>query len=314
MEVSSLDWLQGTNPYSGVSTPQKGFPSILPLSESTDWIGNCGPSEVLLGVDALGDPMTVDLDSESPHILISAPTGRGKSAVARSIAVQRLAQGDLVVFLDVKRHSHRWARNLSPNVHYAKSAQDIGGALVNIGREVHRRNLIADEWDGPLDQAPVGPRIVVVFEEMNATMSSLKALDKRLHEGDYTAVQGFMDAMFMGRAVKVHVVGFAQMASFRATGGAEVIENFGTRILIGHSPQAWRWLASDCGKPMSAPEENGRGIVCHGGKARECQLLWVPEESSEDYVTSALPAQKRARELSGSRARTPDVWKRSLTR
>jgi len=312
-----VDWLQGTNPYSGVSTPQKGFPSILPLNEATDWIENLGPPEVLLGVDALGEPMTVDLDAESPHILISAPTGRGKSAVARSVAVQRLAKGDLVLFLDVKRHSHRWARRLEPNVHYARSAQDIGGALVNIGREVHRRNMIVDEWDGPLGDAPVGPRIVVVFEEMNATMATLKSLDKRLHEGDYTAIQGFMDAMFMGRAVKIHVVGFAQMASFRATGGAEVIENFGTRILIGHSPQAWRWLASDCGKPISAPEETGRGIVCHGGKARECQLLWVPEEESENYVVHSLPAQRRARELAGSRRAMPDVWKnvpRALTR
>lgn len=312
-----MDWLQGTNPYSGVSTPQKGFPSILPLNEATDWIENLGPPEVLLGVDALGEPMTVDLDAESPHILISAPTGRGKSAVARSVAVQRLAKGDLVLFLDVKRHSHRWARRLEPNVHYARSAQDIGGALVNIGREVHRRNMIVDEWDGPLGDAPVGPRIVVVFEEMNATMATLKSLDKRLHEGDYTAIQGFMDAMFMGRAVKIHVVGFAQMASFRATGGAEVIENFGTRILIGHSPQAWRWLASDCGKPISAPEETGRGIVCHGGKARECQLLWVPEEESENYVVHSLPAQRRARELAGSRRAMPDVWKnvpRALTR
>lgn len=305
-----MDWLQGTNPYSGVSTPQKGFPSILPLNEASDWVSNLRPSEVLLGVDAVGEPMTVDLDSESPHILISAPTGRGKSAVARSVAVQRLARGDLVVFLDIKRHSHRWARKLAPNVHYAKDAQDIGGTLVNLGREVHRRNMIVDEWEGPLDQAPVGPRIIVVFEEMNATMSTLKGLDKRLHEGDYTATQGLMDVSFMGRAVKVHLVSFAQMATFRASGGPEVIENYGTRILIGHSPQAWRYLASDCGKPISAPEEVGRGIVCHGGKARECQLLWVPEESAEGAVTASVPAQRRARELSGSRRAMPDVWKR----
>lgn len=304
-----MNWLQGVNPYSGVSTPQKGFPSILPLNEATDWISEAGPSGVFLGVDALGEPIIVDLDSESPHILISAPTGRGKSAVARSIGVQRLAQGDLVVVLDIKRHSHRWARRLAPNVHYAKAAQDIGGALVNLGREVHRRNAVVDEWDGPLDQAPVGPRVIVVFEEMNSTMSSLKALDKRLHEGDYTAVQGFMDAMFMGRAVKIHLIGFAQMASFRATGGAEVIENFGTRILIGHSPQAWRWLASDCGKPVSAPEEKGRGIVCQGGKARECQLLWLPEEDAESRVVASLAAQRRARELCGSRRAMPDIWK-----
>jgi hypothetical protein len=310
----SVDWLQGTNPYAGVSTPQKGFPSILPLNEATDWVEEAGPSGVLLGVTGTGSSLTVDLDAESPHILISAPTGRGKSAVARSVAVQRLARGDLVVVLDIKRHSHRWARRLEPNVHYAKSAQDIGGALVNLGRELHRRNMIVDEFDGPLDQAPVGPRIIVIFEEMNATVRSLKALDKRLPEGNYTAQQGLEDLSFMGRAVKMHLVSFAQLASYRASGGSEIIENYGTRILIGHSPQAWRWLASDCGRPMTAPEEAGRGIVCQGGKARETQLLWVPEESAEEYVLRAIPAQRRARELSGSRRNLPSVWRQQIGR
>lgn len=309
-----MEFLGDTNPYSGVSTPQKDFPSILPWGEATDWIAGVGSSGVLLGVDGTGNPMSVDLDSESPHVLISAPTGRGKSAVARSVAVQRLALGDVVVILDVKRHSHRWANGLAPNVHYAKDAQDIGGALVNLGHEVHRRNGVVDGWDGPLADSPVGPRIIVVFEEQNATMALLKGLDKRLPDGEYTALQGLMDVSFMGRAVKIHLVSFAQLASYRASGGAEIIENYGTRVLIGHSPQAWRWLASDCGRPMTAPEEPGRGIVCHGGKARECQLLWVPEESAADLVLSAPPAQRRARELSGGRTRLPEPWRQAIGR
>lgn len=311
-----MNWNEGTNPYAGVSTPQKGFPSILPLNEATDWISETSASGVLLGVDSLGKPIRVDLDSESPHILISAPTGRGKSGIARSVAVQRLAQGDMVVVLDVKRHSHRWAQRLAPNVHYAKSVQEIGGALVNLGRELHRRNHIVDEFDHdrPVSDAPVGPRIIVIFEEMNATMKSLLALDKRLPEGAYTAHQGLEDVSFMGRAVKIHLVSFAQLATYRASGGSEVVENYGTRILIGHSPQAWRYLASDCGKPITAPEEKGRGIVCQGGKARETQLLWVPEESAVDYVTASIPAQRRARELSGSRHLTPQIWRRQISR
>jgi hypothetical protein len=310
----TVEFLAGTNPYSGVSTPQKDFPSVLPLNEATDWIEQAGSSAVLLGVDSTGQPMTVDLDAESPHILISAPTGRGKSAVARSVAVQRLAQGDLVVILDVKRHSHRWANPLAPNVHYKKDAQAIGGALVNLGHEVHRRNVIVDQWDGPLSSAPVGPRIVVLFEETNATMAMLKSLDKRLPDGAYTAHQGLMDVSFMGRAVQVHLISFAQMASFRASGGAEILENYGTKILIGHSPQAWRWLASDCGRAITAPEEVGRGIVCHGGKARECQLLWVPEDEAALYVLSAVPAQRLARSLSRGRSNLPPVWRQSLNR
>lgn len=309
-----MDFLSGTNPYRGISTPQKDFPSILPFAEAADWVEDAGPSGVLLGVDGVGHPMTVDLDAESPHILISAPTGRGKSAVARSIAVQRLVRGDLVVVLDIKRHSHRWASALAPNVHYAKDAQDIGGTLANLGHEVHRRNKVADEWSGDLSAAPVGPRIVVVFEEMNATMQQLKMLDKRLPEGEYTAGQGLMDISFMGRAVRIHLVSFAQLASYRASGGSEVIENYGTRILIGHSPQAWRWLASDCGRPVTAPEEDGRGIVCHGGRARECQLLWIPEQDAQGLVLDSAAAQRRARQLSGGRRGLPSIWRQSITR
>lgn len=311
-----MNWNEGTNPYAGVSGPQKGFPSVLPLNEATDWIENVGPAGVVLGVDSLGEPITVDLDDESPHILVSAPTGRGKSAIARSVACQRLARGDVVVVLDIKRHSHRWAQQLAPNVVYAKSVQEIGGTLVNLGKELHRRNHIVDEtpFDQPITDAPVGPRIIVIFEEMNATMKSLTALGKqRLSDGDYTANQGLEDVSFMGRAVRMHLVSFAQLATYRASGGSEVVENYGTRILVGHSPQAWQYLARDCGKPLTAPSEHGRGIVCQGGKARETQLLWVPEQSAVPFVTAAVPAQKTARKLS-QRSRVPEVWRRAIGR
>ena len=312
-----MDWTSGTNPYAGISTPAKGFPSALPLNEATDWIAESPASSVLLGVDSLGEPIRVDLDNEDPHILVSARTGRGKSAIARSVAVQRLAQGDQIVILDVKRHSHRWAQQLGPNVHYAKSVQEIGYALVSLGRELHRRNHIVDELapDRPVCEARVGPRIIVIFEEMNATMDHLKTLDKRVGgESSYTASDGLRDVSFMGRAVRMHLVSFAQLASYKASGGSEVIENYGTRILVGYSDLAWRYLARDCGKFIPSPEERGRGMVCRDGKARETQLLWVPEESAVAHVTAALPAQRLARELSGSRRLTPAIWRPQINR
>src|SRR3546814_15324323 len=85
---------------------------------------------------------SVDLDSESPHILVNAPTNKGKSTVGRSLGVQSLSQGDLVVVLDRKMHSHQWARDLAPVVHYADTTPSIGFALVNLGQELQRRNQI----------------------------------------------------------------------------------------------------------------------------------------------------------------------------
>lgn len=309
-----MDWLNGPNPYAGLSAGHSDFPSLLPYSEATDWIAASGSSEIVLGVDGTGRPLTANLDSDSPHILINAPTNRGKSAVARSIAVQRLMKGDVVIFLDVKRHSHRWAQSLAPNVHYCKEVADIGGALVRVGAEVRRRNVIADGWEGSLQNAPVGPRIVVVFEEQNATMRSLTALGKRLPDGDYNAQQALEDIVFMGRAVRVHLISLTQLASFRATGGAEVIEQFDLKVMIGYSQQAWRYLAADCGRFMTAPEEKGRGVICRGGKARKIQLLWVPEDGATQLVLGAPLAQRTARELNGGRRGLPEAWRGAIGR
>lgn len=309
-----MDWMKGPGPYSGTSTPQSEFPSVLPLSEATDFLSACGESELFLGVDGEGGPVTENLDADSPHILVSASTGAGKSAFARSVAVQRLARGDLVVVLDIKRHSHRWAKGLAPLVHYAADAPQIGDALVNLGRELHRRNMIVDQWEGPLEDAPVGPRITVIFEEMNATTARLKAADRGRPEGGYRAMEALSDVSFMGRAVKVNLVSFAQMATYRASGGSEVIECYGTRVLINYSPKAWRYLAEDCGRAVPSPPEVGRGMVCRGTKATETQLLWVPEESAAGYVTSSPLAQRRVRELSGGRQNLSPVWRSAIGR
>lgn len=309
-----MDWLNGPGPYSGASTPQSEFPSILPLTEATDFLAECPESSVFLGVDGDGEPFYVDLLADSPHMLVSASTGAGKSAVARSVATQRLSRGDLVVFLDVKRHSHRWAKGLAPLVHYAPDVPSVGDALVNLGREVHRRNAVVDAWDGPLEDAPVGPSILVVFEEMNATTSRLRTLDRGKPQGQYRALEALGDIAFMGRAVKIRLLSFAQMATYRASGGSEVVESYGTRILINYSPKAWRYLAEDCGRPVPAPSAVGRGMVCRGTRATEVQFLWVPEESAAGFVTSAVPAQRAARRLAGSRRNLSPVWRTAIGR
>lgn len=309
-----MDWLTGPGPYSGSSTPQSDFPSILPLNEATDFLAECPDGSVFLGVEGDGSPHYVDLMADSPHILVSASTGAGKSAVARSVAVQRASQGDLIVFLDVKRHSHRWAKGLAPLTHYASDIPSIGDALVSLGREVHRRNTVVDAWDGPLESAPVGPPILAVFEEMNATTARLKALDKGKPSGGYRALEALSDIAFMGRAVKIRLISFAQMATYRASGGSEVVESYGTRILINYSPKAWRYLAEDCGRPVPAPSAIGRGMVCRGTRATEIQFLWVPEDEAAPFILHSVPAQRQARALAGGRRGLPPAWRTAIGR
>lgn len=306
-----MDWLHNPNPYSGLG----GSGAEIPEFVTIDDIPGPGASTFTLGIGTSG-PVTIDLDTESPHILVNAPTGKGKSTVARSIAVQRLSLGDVVIVLDRKMHSHAWARGLEPLAHYFDTTEMIGSALVNLGRELTRRNQIvkAHKLSGATGPAPVGPRIVVLFEETNATLNELKALDKRQTDGGYGALQGFSDLMFMGRAVNMHVIAFAQLASYRSGLSADLLENFGTRVMIGYSDKAWKWLAGDCGRYRVAPSGDGRGMVCHSGKARETQLAFIPEESAAEFVTSSIPAQRAARALVGGRSELSPVWRQAIGR
>lgn len=302
-----MDWLHNPNPYSGLAGG-----SVIPDFVTVDDIPSPGETTVTLGISSTG-PVTLDLASESPHILVNAPTGLGKSTVARAFAAQRMAQGDVVIVLDRKMHSHKWARGLEPLAHYFDTVPAIGGALVNLGQELARRNHIVKMWDQP-GEPPVGPRIIVLFEETNATLGEIKELDKRRVSGEQAALSALSDLLFMGRAVKMHVVAFAQLASYRSGLTPDLLENFGTRVMIGYSDRAWKWLASDCGKYRVAPSEKGRAVVCQAGKARDTQMVFLPEESTAEYVTSSIPAQRAARALVGGRPNLSPLWRAAITR
>lgn len=304
-----MDWINGGGPYAGLTTSAQsvGFPPLLTLPDDP-----AGPSSILLGVNAAGDPVSVDLDSESPHILVNAATGAGKSTIARSAAVQRLEQGDQVVILDRKMHSHRWARQLAPVVHYADTVPLIAATLFDLGRELHRRNLIVRDWPGSVETAPVGPRIITLFEEMNGSLTQVKELDRQVRPGLHSALDALTDIMQMGRAVKMHVIGFAQLASYRSGMTQDLLENFGTRVLMDYSDKAWKWLAADCGRYRVAPSEVGRGVVCHRGRAVEAQLGWIGEQTAAARVLASVPAQRMARSIAGSRRNLPPVWRTAI--
>jgi len=263
--------------YSNMGTPTTalGFPEVLDYPNAEHLIDQLSESQPLLGVDGTGEPITFDLDTDSPNVLIQGGPGAGKSVTARSVFAQALSHGAEGVILDVKRISHKWAYDHS-HIHYAKDLPAIGNALVHIGREVHRRNEVAEKYHGPVEDAPVGPRIIVLAEELNATMKSLIALSRRIPKGAYSAMDALWDILLMGRAAKVHVIGVMQFPDFRILDQA-MIECFTVRCMSRYTKSAWTKIAWDAGLPQPAPAQTGRGMVVYGGKARETQFLLLTE-------------------------------------
>ncbi|MFQ6147448.1 hypothetical protein ACLMNJ_30975 [Streptomyces seoulensis] len=101
-------------------------------------------SAPVIGIGSAGRIVTVDLDAESPHILVNASTGGGKSVTLRCIACQMLHHGSLVFVLDTKRISHPWASG-RPGVTYCRDIADIHDQLIALGMEGRRRTRVADD-------------------------------------------------------------------------------------------------------------------------------------------------------------------------
>lgn len=293
-------------PYSGLTSDADTthFPEIFGMSDAFDAF-TFEDTKIVLGIDGNQEFITADFSGESPHIMCSASTGAGKSATLRAIAAQCLSKGWQVIILDIKQHSHMWAENL-PGVHIARTLPEIGNALAMVGQETHSRNRDALDWmrtehakgnyGASIDDAPIGPRTVVIFEEMNSTFEELRDLTRRMFRNVqvYDALSGFKDGVNMGRAAKIHFVCVGQYMEARVMGGAGIRANFATRLLIRHDKNAWNMLAWDCGYPKAAPEENGRAYMCRSGKARMIQLLYMTEREARVFVTEAHKARAKA--------------------
>lgn len=280
--------------FDGFSTPIDEYPSIYDYESARGDFWSLSESEILLGVNGQGEAEVADLDADSPHILVSASSGAGKSVTARAIATQALIKGFEVVFLDIKRHSHRWAKNL-PGVHYAGSLPEIASALKSLGVHLHKRNEVVDQWPGDVKDADVGPRIIVVFEEMNATMDAMTDFEKQLERNSLKPSRCFNDVMFMGRAVKISMVAVTQGA--KAVLRPSVLTNFGTRLLIAHDWESWSALvprSSSSGGQPASPTAVGRGYSVVKGRPSQVQFLFIEEEACAEMVRHAYAARVRA--------------------
>ncbi|HEX5367318.1 MAG TPA: FtsK/SpoIIIE domain-containing protein, partial [Acidimicrobiales bacterium] len=243
----------------------------------------------VIGVAAGGRPVCADLDAESPHVLISAATGGGKSVILRTLTAQLLHDGAAVAVVDVKRHSHRWARGI-PGVTYLRDVEAIHHALVALRAEGERRNRLVDKYEG--EDPPDLPRMVILLEEANATIGRLRRhWDRTRERGDprtSPAIDALSDILMMGRAVRMHVLLVAQLATARALGGPEIREQFACRILARYTRNAWAMLAPEVSPPPPSTRHVGRAQVVLGGQATLTQVILMSDTEAREWAMSGV--------------------------
>jgi len=261
-------------------------PKRIKWSEALDVIEAAPESAPIIGLAARNVPVSIDLDSEAPHVLVSASSGGGKSVTVRVLACQLMRRGAHLIVLDAKRHSHRWARGLE-NVTYCRTNEEIHDALIWAAAEGERRNLLVDE-QGEAAVAAL-PRIVIVAEEMNATIVRLQrywdATREKSDQKRSPAVEALGEILFMGRAVRENVIAVAQMMTARTLGGPEARENFAIRILARYTRNSWMMLVPEIQPMPRSSRHSGRVQVCIAGQATETQVLFPTDDEAHEWAS-----------------------------
>ncbi|MFD7704717.1 pRL2-11 [Streptomyces caelestis] len=295
LEGVTFDWHpEGSKPYVRVKKTRKPpTKALFKDPKVRELVAKAPESAPIIGLGSAGRIVSVDLDADSPHILVNASTGGGKSATLRCIACQMLHHGSLVYVLDTKRISHPWAHGID-GVTYCRDIADIHDQLIELGQLGRLRTRIADELGIDADPKAIGPRVLILLEEINATMKQLARYWEKIRESGDPKVSPAVDALneilYMGRQLRMHVLLVAQSATARALGGPEVREQFATRILARYSVNAWRMLAPEVHPAPKSTKHHGRAQVVIGGSAREAQVLFFTETEAREWATTGKKA------------------------
>lgn len=259
--------LAGRKPHVRYAMPAKPPVSVdfVAMAASVDTL----PADKLaMGAGTRGQTVTMDLAMESPHALLGAGSGAGKSELLAWLVGQFMRKGYGVLCLDAKFVSHMWLRRI-PGVLYAAESAELHDALLWLDSELLRRARFVSSGGDPDTLVP----LVAVLEEMNGATNRLRTYwkDECGGKGMSPALTALANLSAMGREMRLHILMAGQSATAKASGGAESRESFGARALARATANQWRMLAPQI-KPAplkrSAP---GRWHLVVGDTLKEFQ-------------------------------------------
>jgi hypothetical protein len=280
IEAPEASWrLAGPSPQLALRQSEPP-PLRVSLADLMPAIDKARPDDLVWGIGKQGRTVATSLSGDSPHLGLSMGSGAGKSVTARALLAQRLYRGDIGLILDYKMISHQWARDL-PNVVIARRPHEIHRALLWLGNEVERRNEVAlagADIDGNVHSV-VGPRLIVVCEELNAMMSRLRKYWAQVRDSDdpkrSPAIDALDAASFMGRQVLVNIIYIGQRLSVKASGGdGDARENIGVIGFGRYSASNWKMLAGDHPMPPKSLTPGRLQVVTD--RVRETQAVFMP--------------------------------------
>lgn len=257
-------------------------------------------NQIIIGKGTHDRIISIDLDSESPHVCVSSGTGGGKSALLRVIIAYLIHHGvERIDIIDPKRISHAWAKGI-PGVFIHRTMAEQMAALSDFRKRMEARYEELEHNDNA-----TFPRHVLVIEEQNSWINYAKTYwDDYRNELDSNergrtpkanpAINDLAYCLFQGRQAKQNIVSVFQSMSANAAGGRDLRENYGARILMRYSPQTWTMLVGTRPIPRSS-KIPGRARYILGNEDREIQMILVNEADAKAYALAGIRTEPAAK-------------------
>ena len=293
------DGMKGRRPQV-VFTRGEPLPTLVTWEDVKDAVDGCGPDELVVGIGKRGEIIKVSLAQDAAHLGMAMGSGAGKSNLTAFWLLQELRRGAIALILDAKLFSHPWAFKdmdaefgLLPNVRYARRTGELHDAMVwagGEGGELDRRNGVAmramNAKGRMREGTTVGPRLLIVGEELNIATDRLKAHWAAIREkGDpkrSPALSALSDVSCGGRAAEERLILVAQMLTAAAAGGGPVRENVGVKAMARYTANSWK-MQTDLPMPP-VPDVDGRVQVIASGAVHEVQVPLMDLEQVRDLV------------------------------
>lgn len=267
VDTLTATWtLTGRKPYGHFTTPAKP-PAKVAMTDILAAAEQMSADKVLMGTGSRMSAVTFDLAMESPHLLINAQSGAGKSELLAWIVGQFMRRGYGVIVLDAKFVSHMWLRRV-PGVAYCAETEELHEGLLWLDGELLRRARFVAAGGDPDKLIP----LVVLLEEMNGATNRLRAYWREQGgKGMSPALTALANLANMGREMRVHVLMAGQSMTAKSTGGPEGRESFGARALGKATSNAWRMLAPQIRPIPKRDNTPGRWHLVAGDILKEFQ-------------------------------------------
>jgi hypothetical protein len=266
------DWTEGRHTVTWAVPPKP--PSLVSFADGLALLEGLDLESVALGSGPRGKRVDMSLKGDSPHALLAAGSGAGKSELLAFIVGQFMRRGSGVLVLDAKYISHMWLRSV-PGVAYASEAEDMHRALLWLDSEVARRARFVAMGGHPDTLEP----IVAILEEMSSARNRLDTYWKGTRETGQPALSPALSAMAnvanMGREVRVHIFMAGQSLTAKVTGGPEGRESYSARMLARATRNQWGMLAPQIKPAPTARQAPGRWHIVVGDTLTEFQAPYM---------------------------------------